>query len=98
MIGCVSTRLRSSGVSGPGLASGSAKILSVETAVGFGVFSVGGDAPRVGFRVGHGILDLAANGLGDVFESSSLNPFLALGRSVWEDTVGRIGELVEAEA
>jgi fumarylacetoacetase len=70
----------------------------METAVGFGVFSVGADAPRVGFRVGHGILDLAANGLGDVFEATSLNPFLALGRSSWDDTVVRIGELVDGEA
>ena len=62
--------------------------------VGFGVFSVGGDAPRVGFRVGHGILDLAANRLGDVFDAPSLNPFLALGRASWEDTIVRIGELV----
>jgi fumarylacetoacetase len=62
--------------------------------VGFGVFSVAGDEPRVGFRVGHGILDLAAHGLGAVFEAWELNPFLALGRSAWEDTVGRIGELV----
>jgi fumarylacetoacetase len=70
----------------------------METAVGFGVFSVGGDSPRVGFRVGHGILDLVANGLGDVFEATSLNPFLALGRSSWEDTLARIGELVGAGA
>ena len=70
----------------------------METAVGFGVFSVGGDSPRVGFRVGHGILDLVANGLGDVFEAPSLNPFLALGRSSWEDTVVRIGELVSGGA
>jgi fumarylacetoacetase len=70
----------------------------METAVGFGVFSVGGDSPRVGFRVGHGILDLVANGLGEVFEAPSLNPFLALGRSSWEDTVVRISELVGADA
>jgi fumarylacetoacetase len=66
--------------------------------VGFGVFSVGGDPPRVGFRVGHGILDLAASGLGEVFEAPSLNPFLALGRSSWEDTIVRIGELLTAGA
>jgi fumarylacetoacetase len=70
----------------------------VTGAVGFGVFSVGGDEPRVGFRVGHGILDLAANGLGAVFEAAALNPFLALGRSSWEDTVARIQELVHAGA
>jgi fumarylacetoacetase len=66
--------------------------------VGFGVFSVTRGEPRVGFRVGHGILDLAAHGLGAVFQASELNPFLALGRSAWEDTVGRIGELVGAGA
>ena len=66
--------------------------------VGFGVFSVDGDEPRVGFRVGHGILDLAAHGLGVVFEAPSLNPFLALGRASWEDTVARIVELVGAGA
>ena len=67
-------------------------------AVGFGVFSVGGDSPRVGFRVGHGVLDLAAHGLGAVFEAASLNPFLALGRSSWEDTLSRIAQLVDAGA
>ena len=66
--------------------------------VGFGVFSVDGDEPRVGFRVGHGILDLAAHGLGAVFDAPSLNPFLALGRASWEDTVARIVELVGAGA
>jgi fumarylacetoacetase len=64
--------------------------------VGFGVFSTEGEAPRVGFRVGHDVLDLAAHGLGGVFESATLNPFLALGRSSWEDTLARIDELVRA--
>jgi len=62
--------------------------------VGFGVFSLDGDEPRVGFRVGHGVLDLAAAGLGDVFQATSLNPFLALGRSAWESTLARIDRLV----
>ena len=66
--------------------------------VGFGVFSVGDDAPRIGFRVGHDILDLVTHGLGAVFEATSLNPFLALGRSSWEDTLARIAELVDAGA
>jgi fumarylacetoacetase len=68
----------------------------VSGAVGFGVFSVGGDEPRVGFRVGGWILDLAAAGLGADFDSASLNAFLALGRSAWEDTVARVDELVGA--
>ena len=66
--------------------------------VGFGVFSVGGDSPRVGFRVGHDVLDLAAHGLGQVFGAPTLNPFLALGRTSWEDTIARIDELVRAGA
>jgi len=70
----------------------------VKRAVGFGVFSVGGTAPRVGFRVDEGILDLAAAGLGTVFAAATLNPFLALGRSSWEDTLARVDELVDAGA
>jgi fumarylacetoacetase len=66
----------------------------VNGGVGFGVFSLDGDEPRVGFRVGHGVLDLAGAGLGDVFEATSLNPFLALGRSAWESTLARIDRLV----
>jgi fumarylacetoacetase len=66
--------------------------------VGFGVFSVGGDSPRVGFRVGHDVLDLAAHGLGAVFDVPTLNPFLALGRTSWEDTIARVDELVQAGA
>ena len=66
--------------------------------VGYGVFSEGGDAPRVGFRVGHDVLDLDAHGLGEVFAEPTLNPFLALGRSTWEDTTARIAELIEGGA
>ena len=58
--------------------------------VGFGVFSVDGGEPRVGFRVGHGILDLAERGLGTEFRSATLNGFLARGRSAWEDTLVRV--------
>jgi fumarylacetoacetase len=66
--------------------------------VGFGVFSTDGNPQRIGFRVGHDVLDLAACGLGKVFEAATLNPFLALGRSSWEDTVARIDELVRGGA
>ncbi len=67
-------------------------------AVGFGVFSPDGAAPRVGFRVGDAVLDLAAAGLGAVFEAASLNPFLALGRAAWEDVLGRVEQLVAGGA
>ncbi len=64
-------------------------------AVGFGVFSVYGDEPRVGFRAGHGVLDLAATGLGSEFSEPSLNAFLALGRAAWEETLDRVTDLIE---
>jgi fumarylacetoacetase len=70
----------------------------VKGAVGFGVFSVGDGTARIGFRVGDGVLDLAAAGLGDVFEKNSLNGFLALGRAAWEDTLARVDELVAGGA
>jgi fumarylacetoacetase len=70
----------------------------VTGAVGFGVFSNAGDPPRVGFRVGHGILDLAASKLRPAFEFPTLDPFLALGRGAWEEAVGRAVALVHAGA
>jgi fumarylacetoacetase len=70
----------------------------VNGSVGFGVFSVDDAPSRVGFRVGQGVLDLAAHGLGAVFEAGSLNPFLGLGRRSWEDTLARIAQLVDAGA
>jgi fumarylacetoacetase len=65
---------------------------------GFGVFSTRDGEPRVGFRTGDGVLDLAAAGLGAAFEAPSLNPFLALGRAAWEDVTARAEELVAAGA
>ncbi len=65
-------------------------------AVGFGVFSLDGDEPRVGFRVGGGILDLTASGRDAVFSQPSLNAFLAAGRRAWEGALGRVAELVES--
>jgi fumarylacetoacetase len=70
----------------------------VKAAVGFGVFSEGDGPPRVGFRVGDGVLDLAAAGLGSTFAMPTLNPFLALGRSAWEGTLARIEQLIAGGA
>ena len=67
-------------------------------AAGFGVFSTEGEAPRVGFRVADGVLDLGASTGDDLFAASSLNRFLAAGREVWEATVERVGELVAGGA
>ena len=42
---------------------------------GFGVFSVAGAEPRVGWRAGDEVVDLSA--LGELFRGASLNPLLA---------------------
>ena len=63
---------------------------------GFGIFSAAGEPPRVGFRAGEEIVDLAGAGLGPEFAEPSLNPLLARGRGAWEEATGRALELVEA--
>jgi fumarylacetoacetase len=60
--------------------------------VSFGVFSVDGAPPRVGWRVGEHVLDLARAGLGDEFAEPELNAFLARGRRAWEDALARIDD------
>ena len=54
---------------------------------GFGVFSVAGGEPRVGFRAGDEIRDLSS--LGEIFRRPSLNGLLAQGRAAWEEALGR---------
>jgi fumarylacetoacetase len=55
----------------------------------YGVFSRDDDNPRVGARIGEFVVDLAplaATQLfdgGNVFQATSLNPFMALGRPAW---------------
>jgi fumarylacetoacetase len=71
----------------------------------FGVFSTDADpAPRVGVAIGDQILDLAvleevglltAAPTGSrVFNRSSLNAFIALGRAIWRETRACISELL----
>jgi fumarylacetoacetase len=53
---------------------------------GYGIFSLPGETPRVGLRVGDQVVDVAA-ALGDeVFRQPTLNPFLASGRRRWDRT------------
>ena len=68
-----------------------------------GVFSAGGEGPRVGARIGDQVLDLArlsADGLvGGAAEreacaAPTLNPFLALGPANWQAVRDRVTELV----
>ena len=51
----------------------------------FGVFSVEDGDPRVGWRDGAEIVDLAA--LGNAFAQPSLNALMALGRDVWRESI-----------
>jgi fumarylacetoacetase len=66
----------------------------------YGVFSYDGEAPRVGVALGDHVIDLAplaaAAGLdgGHVFESPTLNPFLALGRPAWTAVRSWLTELL----
>ena len=66
----------------------------------YGVFSVGGDAPRCGAAIGDRIVDLAAaeaQGLldaGGTFAQGQLNGFMALGRARWDAVRARLTELL----
>jgi fumarylacetoacetase len=70
-------------------------IEATRDATGFGVFSVAGEPPRVGFLAGDEIVDLAAAGLGPAFAEQSLNGLLAQGRAAWDEALERALELVE---
>jgi fumarylacetoacetase len=59
----------------------------------YGVFSIAGEGPRVGVRLGDGVVDLAP--LGEVFRRPSLNAFMAQGPAGWADARGRARELIE---
>ncbi|MFJ7213168.1 fumarylacetoacetase [Amycolatopsis sp. NPDC098790] len=63
----------------------------------YGVFSVGGDAPRVGVRVGDSVLDLARALGDDVFAAPTLNPFMAQGYDRWVAVREQITSLVAGE-
>ncbi len=54
---------------------------------GFGVFSAGGGAPRIGWRDGDAVVDLS--GLGGVFREPSLNPLMAKGPEAWTAALDR---------
>ncbi|WP_328608771.1 fumarylacetoacetase [Amycolatopsis sp. NBC_00345] len=63
----------------------------------YGVFSVGGDAPRVGVRAGDSVVDLAA-ALGDeVFAAPALNPFMAQGYERWVAVREQVTALVAGD-
>jgi fumarylacetoacetase len=74
----------------------------------YGVFHCPGAEPRLGVAIGDQVLDLALledHGLLElptlrgrgVFSSPTLNAFLALGRTAWDEARGRISQLLRAE-
>jgi fumarylacetoacetase len=63
----------------------------------YGVFSVRGDARRVGVRLADSVIDLAVLLADDTFAAPSLNPFLAQGRDRWDDVRARITGLVTGD-
>jgi fumarylacetoacetase len=64
----------------------------------YGVFSRGGEPPRVGVAIGAHVLDLSV-ALGDAwFDQPRLNPFLAAGPPAWASTRARLQELLGPDA
>jgi fumarylacetoacetase len=69
----------------------------------YGVFSSGGDAARVGVRIGAHVLDLAPLGSmqlvdgAQVFRADTLNPFLAAGPVAWRETRAWVTDLLSQE-
>jgi fumarylacetoacetase len=64
----------------------------------YGVFSVAGDALRVGVRLEDQVLDLAAATGRPEFDQPSLNAFMALGPQVWAETRAAVVALAEGDA
>jgi fumarylacetoacetase len=69
----------------------------------YGVFSRDDEDPRVGVRVGDFVLDLAPLAASEmlegahVFESGTLNAFMALGRPAWDSVRGWLVEMLTDE-
>ena len=63
----------------------------------YGVFSVGGDAPRVGVRLGDDVVDLAVLLDDEVFAAPALNPFLARGPARWAEVRARLTDLLAGD-
>jgi len=61
----------------------------------YGVFSVAGGTRRVGARFGDTVVDLHAATGRPEFDSDSLNTFLGLGRTAWQEARAEIVTLVE---
>ncbi|MBR7889858.1 MULTISPECIES: fumarylacetoacetase [Marinomonas] len=71
----------------------------------YGIFSSESLSPRVGVAIGHQVLDLSqleSAGLlptsnNPVFHNSTLNPFISLGKAVWQQTRTCLQDLLDAD-
>ncbi|MEU6133746.1 fumarylacetoacetase [Nocardioides sp. NPDC047086] len=63
----------------------------------YGVYSVPGQDPRVGVRLGEHVVDLALLLGDDVFAAGSLNPFMAQGHERWVEVRASITERIQGE-
>ncbi|PVG81277.1 fumarylacetoacetase [Nocardioides gansuensis] len=61
----------------------------------YGVFSPPGGPPRVGVRVEDDVVDVS--GIRPELGAATLNPFMALGRAVWEEVRAEITAAVEVD-
>jgi fumarylacetoacetase len=59
---------------------------------GYGVFSWGGEEPRVGFRVDDSVLDVS-----DIVPGRDLSELLASGRDTWEETQRRVDDRLDSD-
>ena len=63
----------------------------------YGVYSVPGQDPRVGVRLGEHVVDLAILLGDDVFATGSLNPFMAQGYERWVEVRAAIVERIQGD-
>ena len=63
----------------------------------YGVYSVSGQDPRVGTRLGDQVVDLAILLGDDVFATGSINPFMAQGHERWVEVRAAITEKVQGD-
>lgn len=63
----------------------------------YGVYSVAGQDPRVGVRLGDHVVDLALLLGDDVFAAGSLNPFMAQGYERWVEVRASITERIQGD-
>ncbi|WP_067694287.1 fumarylacetoacetase [Nocardia jejuensis] len=64
----------------------------------YGAFSIGGGARRIGVRFGEHVIDLRTALDDPVFDSPTLNAFMAQGRARWVEVREQLTDLIESES